>query len=235
MKLIGAGLPRTATTTQMVALEMIGLGPCYHMRDMMADLAKSVPLWRRAYDGEAPWDEIFGDSQSTVDWPSAFHWRELIEVYPDAKVLLSVRDHDSWGRSMANTINQVYFGDTLMHHLAQARYKIDPDFAAWIDLMIDMVWDGRGAMAGTEGNLEQMAEKAEEWNQSVIDEVPEERLLVWNAKEGWEPLCEFLGVDVPSEPLPHVNDTETFQKVLIMGPAVGAINAWWEREKPPAP
>jgi hypothetical protein len=235
MKLIGAGLPRTATTTQMVALEMIGLGPCYHMRDMMADLAKSVPLWRRAYDGEGPWDEIFGDSQSTVDWPSAFHWRELIEVYPDAKVLLSVRDHDSWTRSMANTINQVYFGDTLMHHLAQARYKIDPDFAAWIDLMIDMVWDGRGAMAGTEGNLEQMAEKAEEWNQSVIDEVPAERLLVWNAKEGWEPLCEFLGVDVPSEPLPHVNDTETFQKVLIMGPAVAAINAWWEREKPPAP
>ncbi|MEA2453824.1 MAG: hypothetical protein QOI45_86 [Thermoleophilaceae bacterium] len=232
MQLIGAGLPRTATTTQMIALEMLGL-PCYHMRDMMADLGGSVPQWRKAFDGQGQWDEIFGDRQSTVDWPAAYHWRELIDVYPDAKVLLSVRDHDGWTRSMQSTINQIYFGDTLMHHLAQARYQIDPEFAGWIDLMIDMMWHERGAMAGTQGESAAMAEQAEAWNQSVIDGVPSDRLLVWNPKEGWDPLCEFIGVDVPSEPLPHVNDTETFQKSLIMGPAIAAINAWWEREKPP--
>jgi hypothetical protein len=232
MKLIGAGLPRTATTTQMVALEMLGL-PCYHMRDMMADLGKSVPLFRKAYEGNGPWDEIFEGKTSTVDWPSAFYWRELIEVYPDAKVLLSVRDHDSWTRSMQDTINQVYFGDNLMHHLADARYKIDPEFAAWIDLMIDMVWEGRGALAGTKGESSAMAEAAERWNQEVIDTVPSERLLVWNPKDGWEPLCELLDVDVPSEPLPHANDTETFRKMLIIGPAITAINEWWERENPP--
>jgi hypothetical protein len=231
MKLIGAGLPRTATTTQMIALEKLGLGPCYHMRDMMADLAKEVPLWRRAYDGESPWDEIFGESRSTVDWPSAFYWRELMDVYPDAKVLLSVRNHESWARSMQETICQIYFGDSLMHHLAQARYHVDPDFAAWIDLMIDMVWEGRGPFAGTEGEAGPMMAAAERWDQEVRDGVPAERLLVWEAKDGWEPLCEFVGVDVPDEPLPHVNDTEAFRSQLVVGPAVAAISGWWERER----
>jgi hypothetical protein len=234
MKLIGAGLPRTATTTQMIALEMIGLAPCYHMRDMMADLDKGVRLWRRAYDGESPWEEIWGDAPSTVDWPSAFHWRELIEVYPDAKVLLSVRDHEGWARSMQDTICQIYFGDTLMHHLAQARYHVDPSFKGWVDLMIDMFWEGRGPFAGTNGESGPMMDAAERWNQEVQATVPAERLLVWHPKDGWEPLCEFLEVDVPDQPLPHVNDTEQFKSQLVIGPAVEAVSAWWDREKPAA-
>jgi hypothetical protein len=234
MKLIGAGLPRTATTTQKLALEMIGYGPCYHMRDMMADLETGVRLWRRAYDGESPWDEIWADAPSSVDWPSAFHWRELMEVYPDAKVLLSVRDHDSWARSMQDTICQIYFGDSLMHHLAQARYHVDPDWKGWVDLMVDMFWEGRGPLAGTNGESEQMTAAAERWNREVEKTVPADRLLVWEPRDGWEPLCEFLGVDVPDEPLPHVNDTEMF-KAGIQGAAVEAVYAWWERRKPEVP
>ncbi len=151
MKLIGAGLPRTATTTQMIALEMLGF-PCYHMRDMMADPATSVPQYRAALNGNADWDEIFEGKESTVDWPAAYHWRELSEVYPDAKVLLSVRDAESWVRSMENTITQVFMGDTLMYHLARAQYHVDPLYAAWIDLLTEMNWgDERGAFAGTNG------------------------------------------------------------------------------------
>jgi Sulfotransferase domain len=233
MKLIGAGQPRTATTTQMIALEMLGM-PCYHMRDMMSDLATSVPQWRKAFQGEADWDEIFEGKESAVDWPASYHWRELMDVYPDAKVLLSVRDADSWVRSMENTINQVFFGDTLMHHLSRAQYHIDPQYAAWIDLLAEMNFgSARGAWAGTNGEPGPMAEAMERWNQTVIDTVPSERLLVWDPKEGWEPLCEFLDAPVPEQPLPHVNDTENFQKNLIMGPAIGAINAWWEQNGPP--
>ena len=232
MKLIGAGLPRTATTTQMIALEMLGL-PCYHMRDMMADLATSVPQFRRALDGDADWDEIFEGKESEVDWPASYHWRELIEVYPDAKVLLSVREAEGWVRSMQNTINQIPFGKGLMHHLVWAQYDIDPVYAAWIDLMLEMMWSDRGAMAGTNGEPAAMAEAMERWNQTVIDTVPSERLLVWDPKEGWEPLCEFLEAPVPEMPLPHVNDTENFQKNLIMAPAIAAINAWWEENGPP--
>jgi hypothetical protein len=232
MKLIGAGLPRTATTTQMIALEILGL-PCYHMRDMMADLETSVPQFRRALEGDADWDEIFEGKDSEVDWPAAYHWRELIEVYPDAKVLLSVRDPDGWVRSMSDTIVQVFFGDSLMHHLARAQYHIDPRYAAWIDLLAEMNWGERGAFAGTNGEPSAMAGAMDRWNKSVIDGVPSERLLVWDPKEGWEPLCEFLDVPVPDQPLPQVNDTENFQKNLMMAPAVAAINAWWEEENPP--
>jgi hypothetical protein len=230
MKLIGAGLPRTATTTQMIALEMLGL-PCYHMRDMMGDLEKSVPQWRKALEGNGPWDEIFEGKESIVDFPGSYYWRELIDVYPEAKVLLSVRSAESWVDSMHNTIAQIWFGDSLMHHLAQAQYQIDPLYAGWLDVLYDM-WDKRGMLVNTEGDRELMATQMEEWNQEVIDTVPAERLLVWNPKEGWEPLCELLDLPVPEQPLPHVNDTENFQKALIMGPAISAINEWWEREKP---
>ena len=126
MKLIGAGLPRTATTTQMIALEMLGL-PCYHMRDMMADPATSVPQWRKAFEGDGDWDEIFEGKESTVDWPAAWHYRELMDVYPDAKVLLSVRSADSWvAQHGATRSPQIFFGDTLMHHLARAQYHDRP-------------------------------------------------------------------------------------------------------------
>jgi hypothetical protein len=230
MKLIGAGLPRTATTTQMIALEMLGL-PCYHMRDMMGDVEKSVPQWRKALEGNGPWDELFEGKESIVDFPGSYYWRELIDVYPDAKVLLSVRSAESWVDSMHNTIAQIWFGDTLMHHLAQAQYQIDPVYASWLDLLHDM-WTKADMMVGHKGDREKMAAEMEQWNQAVIDTVPAERLLVWNPKDGWEPLCELLDLPVPEQPLPHVNDTEAFQKSLIMAPAINSINEWWEREKP---
>jgi hypothetical protein len=233
MKLLGAGLPRTATTTQMIALEMLGM-PCYHMRDMMSDLETSVPQWRKAFEGDGDWDEIFAGKESTVDWPAAYHYKELMDVYPDAKVLLSVRSADGWVKSMDSTITQIFMGDTLMHHLARAQYHIDPNYKAWIDLLNEMNFgDERGVWAGTNGEAGPMGEAMERWNQSVIDTVPADRLLVWDPKEGWEPLCEFLELPVPEQPLPHVNDTENFQKNLIMGPAIAAINGWWEENGPP--
>jgi hypothetical protein len=120
-----------------------------------------------------------------------------------------------------------------MHHLARSQYHVDPLYAAWIDLLTEMNWgDERGAFAGTNGEPGPMADAMERWNQTVIDTVPSERLLVWDPKDGWEPLCEFLEEPVPDQPLPHVNDTENFQKNLIMGPAVAAINAWWEENRP---
>jgi Sulfotransferase domain len=230
---IGAGLPRTATTTQMIALEMLGL-PCYHMRDMMGDLTTSVPQWRRALEGDGPWDELFAGKESIVDWPGSYHWRELMDVYPDAKVLLSVRSPESWVESMRNTIASIWFGDrfgdSLMHHLAQAQYQVDPLYAGWLDLLWDM-WAKADIMVGSKGDAVEMAAGMERWNQEVIDAVPSDRLLVWDPKDGWEPICDLIGVDVPSAPVPNVNDTENFRKNLIMAPAIEAINAWWEANK----
>ena len=108
MRVIGAGLPRTGTLTQKVALEMLGLEPCYHWVNVIADLDQ-VGVWNRALDGEEPWEEVFGGFQATVDWPGGYFWRELMEHYPDAKVLLSVRDPERVGAELP--------GDDLEHVL----------------------------------------------------------------------------------------------------------------------
>src|ERR1700677_4666254 len=94
MKVIGAGLPRTATLTQKVALEMLGFGPCYHMVNVLSNL-DLAPQWQEALEGSSDWDELFLGSQSTVDWPGAFFYRELMDFYPEAKVLLSVRSGEA--------------------------------------------------------------------------------------------------------------------------------------------
>src|SRR5215475_7421886 len=137
MQVIGAGLPRTATLTQKFSLEMLGFGPCHHMANVLSDLSV-LPRWTAAFEGEANWDEIFGDSQSTVDWPGSFFWRELIVYYPDAKVLLSVRSGESWATSIKNTIWGAFCGDVLMRHLSDARGAVDPPWRAFTDLMRTM-------------------------------------------------------------------------------------------------
>src|SRR5689334_20129131 len=125
MKLIGAGLPRTGTLSQKVALEMLGLGPCYHMVNVLADLDEAQE-WQRGLDGEGPWDDIFDGFQSVVDWPGSFFYKELAEHYPDAKVLLSVRDAEAWERSMRDTIWGIFYGDMLIRDLSEARERVDP-------------------------------------------------------------------------------------------------------------
>src|SRR5271166_4238719 len=124
MKVIGAGLPRTATTTQMFALEELGWGRCYHMRDLLADLERGLPLWEDAADGRPDWPLIFGEARCTVDWPSARYYRELMDFYPEAKVLLSVRDAEDWVRSMRPTVWGIFHGDSVMHHLSEARVEL---------------------------------------------------------------------------------------------------------------
>src|ERR1700722_4088381 len=104
MKVIGAGLPRTATTTQMIAFEALGFDHCYHMRDVLGDLESQLPLWESVAAGNPDWEQIFKGSESTVDWPSGRYYRELIDYYPEAKVVLSVRDGAGWVRSMRETV-----------------------------------------------------------------------------------------------------------------------------------
>jgi len=234
MRLIGAGLPRTATTTQKAAFEMLGLGPCYHMQDMLRDMATSIPLFERARDGEQPWDEILNGYQSLVDWPLGFYWRELIDHYPDAKVVLSVRDGESWERSMRDTVVALHHGDSLMYHLSRARYQVDDLWRRWVDLMWESCWIGKGAFAGSYATSEDLIAGMHRWNDEVRATVPAERLLVWRPQDGWEPLCEFLELPVPSEPLPHVNDTAAF-KSGISGAAMASLNAWFAEQNAAAP
>jgi Sulfotransferase domain len=233
MKVIGAGLMRTATTTQMYALEQLDCAPCYHMRDLLMDLETGLPLWEAVAGGKPDWDRIFGEARSTVDWPSARYYRELMDYYPDAKVLLSVRGGEEWARSMEKTVWGLFHGPTAMHHLSEARCAIDPLWRRYIALMTHMNWkEGTGALAGDTSNEAGLIEVMERWNEGVIRDVPPERLLVWNPAEGFEPLCEFLEVPVPADPLPRLNDTQSFREGIIGG-SIDAVNEWWEaRDRP---
>jgi hypothetical protein len=224
MKVIGAGLPRTATTTQAIAFEKLGFGHCYHMRDLMMDFEAGLGLWEAVARGEPDWEAIFGDAQSTVDWPGGWCYKELFEYYPDSKV---VRE----------TIWPMYFGDSVMHHMCAARAQLDPLWKRFMTLMIHMTWaDPTGGLAPPEATYEDegLIAAMNRWNDRVKRDIPADRLLVWEPREGWEPLCEFLEVAVPDEPLPNVNDTAAF-KEGILGGAISVVNDWWDqRERPSA-
>jgi hypothetical protein len=223
MKLIGAGLPRTGTLSQKVALEMLGLTPCYHMVNVLGDL-DLVPPWRRAFDGEGRWEEIFDGFQATVDWPGSFFYRELIEAYPDAKVLLGVRDSEAWARSMHDTIWGLFYDDVVIQHLSSARCLIDPKWCGYIELMKEM-WQRAGLLNGEDTTVEWMSSAVQRYHEEVQRTVPSDRLLVWSVRDGWEPLCEFLEVPVPDTPFPHLNDSATFADRIIDG-ALLTLQQW---------
>ena len=104
-------------------------------------------MWQRALDGEQPWEEVFDGFQSTVDWPGSFFYKELAEFYPDAKVLLSVRDADAWERSMRDTIWGIFYGDILIRDLSTARTRVDPQWNGYIELM-KVMWQQSGLLNG---------------------------------------------------------------------------------------
>jgi hypothetical protein len=231
MKVIGAGLPRTATSTQLVAFEQLGFAPCYHMRDLLGDLDAGLPLWERVVEGDPDWEAIFGGAQSTCDFPAARYYRELVELYPDAKVVLSVRSAEGWVNSMRETIWPIYFGHSVMHHVNDARRIVDRNWDRFLAVMIHLLWDeSTGALGGDHDSDAGLAAIMERWNAQVIASVPADRLLVWEPADGWEPLCEFLEVAVPGDPLPRVNDTASFVEG-ILGGGLAALDAWWDQRE----
>jgi Sulfotransferase domain len=226
VRVIGAGLPRTGTLTQKLALEELGMGPCYHWVNVIQDL-DLVGLWDQAIDGNARWDEIFDGHHSTTDWPGGYFYRELMDFYPDAKVLLSVRDPVSWERSFRDTIWTMSHGETLMPLLSNARAEIDPRWKAYLELVDRMFWGPEGTFADGHVEPAMMIEQMVRHTEEVKRVVPAERLLVWEVADGWGPLCEFLEVEQPDGPLPHVNERDAFVERVIGG-ALDALQGWRE-------
>jgi hypothetical protein len=181
--------------------------------------------WQAAYEGIGDWDQILGGFESTVDWPGGFFYRELAERYPDAKVLLSVRDPESWERSMRKTVWACYYGDSLIYHLCAAMRHVNPTWDAYIRMMTNLLWEDRGTLRGRHETADGLIEGFNRHTEAVKEAIPAERLLVWQASDGWEPLCEFLEVDVPDQPLPRVNDGAMFGD-RIMDMAMGNFAAW---------
>jgi hypothetical protein len=194
LKIVGAGFGRTGTLSLKLALEQLGFGPCYHMAEVFKN-PTSIGWWIDAADGKPDWDKIFAGYVSAVDWPMATFYAEIADFYPDSKVILSKRDAESWFASTQNTIFQ----------------NTPPlDSTKPFDIMFHKVV---GRLFGNRmHDHDHLISVYNRHNTEVLSRIPKDRLLVYEAKQGWEPLCQFLGVPVPAEPMPSVNSTEDFHK-----------------------
>jgi hypothetical protein len=205
VKVIGAGFGRTGTLSLKAALETLGFGPCYHMTDLYSRPCDGR-LWEAAARGEpVDWEEIFGDYRATVDWPGCAFYGDLLEAYPHAKVLLAVRDPEEWYESARSTIHAVR-RSAYSSAVADLVWKLYPAFR----VTDRVIWEG--TFGGRFEDKEHAISIFERHNEEVKRRVPPERLLVYEVKQGWEPLCDFLGVEVPAgKPFPRLNDADSFR------------------------
>jgi Sulfotransferase domain len=203
LSVIGAGFGRTGTLSLKGALEQLGFAPCHHMAEVLGN-PEQLPHWQRAAQGEAvDWNRLFADYRASVDWPSAYFWRELAEAFPDAKVLLSTRDADAWYQSFSNTI---------LNLVANIDRIENPHIRATIEMGGSLV--GAGVFDGRADDPEHAKMVFRAHEEKVRMTIPAERLLVFDVREGWEPLCAFLGVPVPDTPFPRLNDAEQFKAMV---------------------
>jgi len=203
LKVVGAGFGRTGTLSLKNALEQLGFSKCYHMMEVRMN-PSHLELWRALGRGEqVDLEALFEGYQASVDWPSCNFWREQLEAFPEAKVILSLRDPERWYESVMNTIYP---------SSAAARASDDPGAQTFAAMAFELVWDG--LFDGRMDDKAHVIRVFEAHNRDVIDSVPPERLLVFEASQGWEPLCEFLEVPVPDQDYPKVNTTEDFQAMV---------------------
>jgi len=228
LKVIGAGFGRTGTTSIKAALEQLGFIQCYHMQEVIKHPAH-VQRWIDVMDGKpVDWDAIFAGYQATVDWPACNFYEQLMVHYPNAKVLLTVRDPDKWYDSCLNTIYAMY-------HKPVMRFvrRLFPPMQRFMAMNDRLIWQGdfQGRFADRDYAIAVFNKR----NAAIQAAVPPARLLVYDVKEEWEPLCRFLAVPIPQEtPFPHLNDTGTFQRIFqlaygLVGLFVllGVALLWW--------
>jgi hypothetical protein len=203
LEIIGAGFGRTGTYSLKAALERLGFGPCHHMSEVI-DSTEQIGLWGEVAAGRPDFARIFAGFRSAVDFPVSAYWQDVLAATPGAKVILSDRDPEDWYGSFSQTILPLIL-----------------DKAAWPDTrrawfeMIDKVIIGK-AMAGRtdrEGILAAYRANAE----AARALEAEGRALVFRSRDGWEPLCDFLGVAVPDEPYPKTNPHAEFFAAVKSG------------------
>jgi hypothetical protein len=202
LQVIGVGLHRTGSMSVKAALERLGFGPCYHGMEALRR-CRDGDHWLAAFEagGEFDWSRIFGGYRATLDWPTTFFWEPLAAAYPDAKILLTGRDPESWWASHVEMFKR---GAEVQQELTdeEREWAEESGFARMqtaLGTIVPSFFDERVF------DKEHCLQVFEQHYERVRRTVPAERLLVYRVQEGWEPLCRFLDVDVPDEPFPRVN------------------------------
>ncbi len=216
LQVIGAGFGRTGTTSLKAALEQLGFSKCHHMEEVMKSGAQ-VRFWQTLADGgEVAWDEVFEGFQSSCDWPSCTYWEKLHHHYPDAKIVLTVRDETRWYESVRQTIYPATF------LLPRWLDWLVPPFARLKKMTVASIWDGV-----FDGRLEDRAHALQVYREHIAHvkaTAPGDQLLVFEAKDGWAPLCRFLNVPVPENDYPHLNDTAQIRRMIRVVRAFGWLS-----------
>ncbi len=215
IQIIGAGFPRTGTTTLKHCLETLGYNKTFHMKELIVNPSK-LPYWLSLEKTRTTdFDALYEGYQATVDFPCYPFYKEHMVRYPDAKVILTVRPFDAWYESARNTVRKA--GPQTVPEKINMLWKMVTQprirqVVKCIQMFERIFWTEQfhDRFADTE-----YAEKV--FNQHIEDvkaHVPADKLLVYDVRDGWEPICNFLGKPVPSDPLPHLNKKENFKTML---------------------
>lgn len=194
LRVLGAGLGRTGTLSLKLALEQLGIGVCYHMTEIPRH-PEHAALWLAAERGESvDWNEIFDRYSAAVDWPACVFWRELLAAYPEARVILTVRDSTTWYAS---------FRETILPRIENLPPLTSPAIRSLYDLGRELIL--RRTFNGRAGDAEHAIAAFEAHNAQVTAAIASDRLLIYDVTTGWEPLCNFLELPVPNATFPHTN------------------------------
>lgn len=196
IQLIGAGYPRTGTTSLKLVLEKLLGKPCYHMHELM-ERQDDNPIWEAAAYGNFPdWPKFLNDYGATVDWPSSLFWESQAKAFPEAPILLSTRkDSETWYNSVAKTIVPA---------------TQNSEDGPWRSMACALFEKGMGIPDINHPNKDTMIAAYEAHNEHVRATVPADRLFEWQPEDGWGPICRALQIPVPDEPFPHENSTQQF-------------------------
>jgi Sulfotransferase domain len=198
LDVIGAGFGRTGTLSLKLALEQIGFGPCYHMLEVFRRPGDSEK-WEAAARGvPTNWASFLKDFRAAIDWPACHFWRELLDIFPNAKVILTERDPDKWYESISKTIFESMNAPPSDDPIRAAQQKMGRLIVS------DLTFHNRS-------DKEHVLDVYRRHNEAVKRAIPASRLLVYDAPQGWKPLCDFLAVAVPDAPFPKTNSTEEFR------------------------
>ena len=213
LRIIGVGFGRTGTLSLQYALNELGF-PCYHMFEVLENKKNKSHLdfWNRVANSpvgqQHNWEKVFANYTATVDNPGCCVWRELVQTYPDAKVILTLhpKGPETWYESTYQTI-----------YMSQYKWQFKvlnlvPLVRKMNNMTSKLIW--QRSHKNTMHNKQAAIARYNEHIEEVTKTIEQEKLLIFTVDQSWGPLCNFLGVAIPNKPFPNKNDREQIKKTI---------------------